>query len=254
MKRKNFEMNKNLVLILFLFILFGCKETHLIETADQSFCSDEKEDLYKQEATDNNLIKFDLCGNLYRYAENDDIKVWIESPDDLIEKFGDQFETYWRQSVIAALGIWQEQFKKYGITINEGEIEEATIFITFEPRNQRGEGKAGNARYFIFKDDEFGHVFGGTWITLSVYWENPVDETEYTNLTYNELRSLSIHEIGHAVGIGDSDISSDMMFGEGYLYQMNLQSRDIRTFKHIYENPVDLPIIRINDFVSSSIL
>lgn len=65
-------------------------------------------------------------------------------------------------------------------------------------------------------------------------------------LTNNLIRTLCLHEIGHAIGlIGHSAKASDVMYCTGQIVdqEKHLSKRDVNTLHALYENDLDTPSI-----------
>lgn len=152
------------------------------------------------------------------------LKVFIGSGEDL-----DGYRPACRQILEESFGIWQRESEEIVRFTYVEDAKDADIECHFTNDLSKVPVLVEGG-HTIFVDSTGGRV-SAEIVILVKGADGKINSDDF-------LRAISLHEIGHALGIaGHSDSASDIMFASVSHETHNLSSRDIATLKALYKLP-----------------
>jgi len=200
------------------------------------------------------LIEYDLCGNLYRFKHNSELKINVQS-DEVLRKSND-YKNYFSRAILDAFNEWNLILSKYGVrvmatheespfTLNVERLpvsEEKLLLGITKFHVDKLEEDRNNI--FSYQDFEISTEFSIDSVDIVISPVIPGHWSDTFEMNEDGFRRTVMHEIGHMLGIyGHSKDDSDIMSKKSANSSFRLSPRDIRTINHIYTSNIDLEII-----------
>lgn len=228
--------------IIFIFTFFAFLFVTACKQAD--YCNHSRESRYEDDARQNDVAKFDNCGNTYRF-DNEQIKYKIVDKSSLSDRV-DQ-ETY-RDTIenlnisIADLDSQLSQLE-LGISIVQSTGDaDITVNLVDELKSDDDRG------VFSMSISPYQSYECSIYADCEWYVSNMKIEIEMLNgakITDDyDLEFILKHEVLHSLGIfGHSESVYDIMTNDSSgRYNSQLSDRDKRTLQHVYSKEIDIPI------------
>lgn len=224
-------------------------------------CSCAPENNYCKNADNHNnavifleLVKYDLCGNLYRFKHGREIRIKIPSEHQLQKSVF--YKSYFSASINESFAEWNDVMSEYDITlIPTYDDSNFTLSIQMLPYNDN-KLTLGRTKFNVIKSvEDINNIFSYSDLRISTdFYINSIDITispDINPLWSNRIEMDDIlfkrtvmHELGHFLGIyGHSEYDDDIMSIISDRFKPVISVRDIKTIDYIYKRPIDLPII-----------